>query len=197
MKKLLPRAFSRFIVACALLMAIAVPCAANADPIVGDFSIAGSDTFDASSITFTNPAYVLTSSLPGFAFLQQVTLANFVDSSAAGPLFTTAGNGIVTTFTITSATATYTPAGPGVNKKIVVDGLATIGQTGYTDTLASFSLTSSSVGNSTSFQLVGDSPASVAPEPSSLVLLGTGLLCAAALLMRRHRNNAAKQSSNA
>ena len=185
-----------------LLGAVALLPAAKADSIVGSFSLVGGDTFDATSIQFVSPAYVLSSTLPGLTGLlsvptnvQTVTLTNFFYASAPGTmLFTTTGNGITVTFTISTdpslVTTTYIAATPpGVNPaetaSLKIQGYGILTDTGYTDTAGRFSLTSSSTG-ATSFQVVGDSPdePAVVPEPSSLLMLGTGLLSAVQIRRR-------------
>ena len=171
---------------------------ARASLIVGNFSIAGADTFDQSSVTFTNPAYVISSTLPGLTGLlatppnvQPVYLTSFLYADAPGTLlFTTTQGGVTVSFTISSdpgaVTVTYVPATSSDSASLKIQGYGTITDTGYDPTPGAFSLTSSTTG-ATSFQLVGDSPdgPSVVSEPSSLLMAGTGLLCVVGMLRRR------------
>ena len=196
--------FCRALLLAVSLAFLVVPGTAVADSIVGNFSIAGGDSFDASQITFTNPAFLLSSTLPGIygqldnGMIQKVAFTSFLYANAVGTqLFTLTQNDVTVTFGIYQDSFVYTPGAPAtpttldVNPSLVIQGFGYLAETGYTTTSAAFSLTTSQTG-AISFQVVGNSPASptipgVAPEPCSLILLGTGMLGISGVLVQRPR----------
>ena len=161
---------------------------ASAAPITGGLTISGSDTYTASSITF-NPStgFVVQStgtmavaapapssaSLTSFSFASSNGVVLFSVPAVGSPLLTFTINGPLTTSSI-DGSGTLTLKGSG-----------TLVETGYDNTLGAFTLTSNSSGTITGFQLV--SSVAATPEPSSLVMLGTGLVSAAGMLVRRRR----------
>lgn len=180
---------SKLVCAAALFAAVLVPTAAKATPISGSIAIGGTDSFNSTAITFTpTTAYILASTIANVGTVPNTaTLTGFSYTSATSAngvvLFTTTQSGITTSFTITGLTTigyTATPS-PFLN----LAGTGFFSQTGMDNTSGSFSLTSSTTGI-TSFQLNGMTTAT--PEPSSLMLLGTGLVSSAGMLMRRRRN---------
>ena len=155
---------------------------AKADSISGSVSIAGSDTFNSTGITF-NPTtgIVLQSTITGVTPGQIASLTSFAYASAAGTtLFTTTANGTTLSFIISSLTMVDLSTPNFLN----LAGNGTFTETGRTNTTGNFTLTSSTTGL-TSFQLVGNAAAT--PEPNSLMLLGTGLISTAGMLVRRRR----------
>jgi hypothetical protein len=66
-----------------------------------------------------------------------------------------------------------------------LSGTGELSETGYDNTAATFSLTSTTTGT-TSFTVDATVPSAV-PEPSSLLLIGTGLLGLAFALFRKNR----------
>lgn len=163
---------------------------ALATSITGSIGIGGTDTFTQNSINFTNPGLVLATS-PSFSsfMFRYATLGSFkFDSSSTGTtLFTTTNAmGDVLSFVITGITG-FGPAPNVVADNVAVTGTGTFYDTapGFTWTPGTFSLTTSTTGLTT-FQLNGTATPPV-PEPSSLILLGTGLLSAAGTLLRKRR----------
>ena len=165
---------------------------ALAVPISGSIGVGGTDTFNSTSITFINPGVVLATSPSFSSFMGHLaTLGSFnFNSSANGTtLFTTTNMaGDVLSFVITGISA-FGPNPAILVPNIAVTGTGTFSDTapGFTSTLGTFSLTSSTTGLTT-FQLNGTAtPPPVVPEPSSLILLGTGLLSAAGTVLRKRR----------
>ena len=165
---------------------------ALAVPLSGSIGVGGSDTFTSTSITFINPGVVLATSNSFSTFMgQAATLGSFnFDSSATGTtlITTTDMTGYVLTFVITGITA-FGPNAAILVPNVAVTGTGTFSNTapGFTSTPGTFSLTTSTTGLTT-FQLNGTAtPPPVVPEPSSLILLGTGLLSAAGTVLRKRR----------
>lgn len=162
---------------------------AFATPISGSVSVnemvGGSVTFNDTSISF-NPdsgrisnAMGTTSSYQGLL----ATLSNFTYATADGTtLFTVTDATGTLSYTLTDATVAFYSASLGL---LDVTGDGIFSQTGYSDTAGSFLLTASNNGV-TDFEIT--STAAATPEPNSLLLMGTGLLGAAGLLVSRRRN---------
>jgi hypothetical protein len=174
------------------MLAASAPLAL-ASSITGSLGIAGSDTFTSTGIDFTSPGVVISASgdLAGLAF-QPVTLDSFsFNSSADGKtLFTIVDGNQTLTFDITGITSSGTNSSLGyANETVAGTGVLTddvLGDpTDFTPTAGTFTLSTNSNG-STTFALDA-SPAAVTPEPSSLLLLGTGLASAAGMLNRKRR----------
>ena len=163
---------------------------ASASPITGGVTIGGNDTYTASSITFSPTTGVIVSSNGTMA-----TAAPQFSSAALTSFSFAASNGVVLfsvpatgptalSFTINGPLTVATVDNTGA---LSLKGNGTLTETGYDNTSGMFSLTSSSSGTITGFQLVSSVPVAATPEPSSLVMLGTGLISAAGMLVRRRR----------
>lgn len=166
----------------AMATALAIAPSASASPITGSIAIDGAtgstDSWNSTSISFTGAGEVqqatgTLSSLIG----QTVVLTSFTfvpASDASGVML----------FDVASGAATFTMESVSVvsNSSTFLNlaGAGWLTETGYDNTWASFSLTSTNTGT-ISYTI----DATTVPEPSSLLLLGTGLLGLAFLVFRK------------
>ena len=171
--------------------ALAITPAALADSISGAIAIGeslnSSDTWNATGITFIGTGQVHQATGTLSALLgdsAQLTSFTFAPASAAnGVELFNVGSGL-STFTIGSIVVDFNGS-LGGTPFFNLSGTGLLTETGYDNTLAIFSLTSTTTGT-TSFTVDATTPG-LAPEPSSLLLLGTGLLGLAFALFRKNR----------
>jgi hypothetical protein len=161
---------------------------AAADTISGILNITGSDSYTSGgAITFDNPAEVAGGSTGSFTFFTAGTMFNINPNGS----FTVTENGETASFVVTSVTSDTVSPMSGGGTILTALGTGTFTMSGIVNGtgLATFIDTSQSlagVNQLTSFSASTDVVPT--PEPSSLILLGTGLLSSAGVLVRRRRN---------
>lgn len=171
--------------------------AAHADAVHGQISINGYDTYTSNTINFagtgTTAAMATTGTLsdlfaPGDSSLATVTLNSFnfgAGFTSPTQVFTVTHNGKTVTLTLTA----INPTGTGIDSfgDLSIHGTGVLSETGYTDSIGTFSLTSQGGGGGAQVTFSATSVAPT-PEPNSLMLLGTGLVSSAGMLYRRRRS---------
>ena len=193
--------------------ALSTGAIAHADTINGYFSATGSDSFTTSTITF-DAAQVTGSTSGTFAtYLTDGNAVNFMSGSlpyhtgnnvppnppyvsGTVPIFTVSENGETFTFNMSSYDAQYVTNVTGCSNNstcLDITGMGYFTGTGAfeaTSGPATFSFTSQyadgqQTATLTSFSASAAVSPSAVPEPSSLALLGTGLVGAVSVLRRK------------
>jgi hypothetical protein len=174
------------------MMAIAVE--AQATSITGGISFSGfatpsggSDWSTATGVDFLNPALAGSGTGSYAGVFALATFNNFTYDPVLTPstvlLWTFDSTGLVYSFDLSSLTSVV-KAGNGSLSSVVVNGAGTLHITGLDDTDGTFVFSGNGSNNSFSFSASDGASASV-PEPTSVFLLGTGLLGIAALVQRQ------------
>lgn len=171
---------------------------ALASSITGQVSLFGPNSYNASQITFGPGSTMIGGTVSGTSFVpyftdgQVVTMNNFgiAGSFNPGVIFTVTENNETLSYYLQTLTTTFSNQSNSFPGNLTLTGMGYFSESGavdFADTPATFNLTSQLGGNNgvgVTFSETSFTP-SPAPEPSSIALLGTGLLGVAAMVRRR------------
>jgi hypothetical protein len=172
---------------------------AFASSINANVNVNGFDSFTSSTITFQSPitAFGEINTAVPTSYSGNILVANVAIPYTPGGVVSPALNFAVLdgfNFYVTSESFANSTSviGGTLFDVLELKGTGYFSGAGYDDTNATFDLTSQEVAGSTSATIGGSFSASSAtssptPEPSSLILLGSGLLSGAGMLMRKRR----------
>ena len=167
---------------------------AFATPITAEINLGGSDSFDTTHITLNAAAVTLGTtvingvSYPNFSaitFEDTTAFAWASESYAPGTVELFSGPGSIS-FYLTGLTGSLSNGGD----VLTINGTGLFEEAAYTNTAGTFDLTSqydATTGYDTVTSFSASALVPAIPEPNSLMLLGTGLLSAGGMLMRRRR----------
>lgn len=199
----------KFVSALALVAAFAAPVASHADVITGFVSANGTDMFTSNSLTFESAqvagqlsgtfATYLTDGNPVSFLGGNLPYINGGTNTAIGgsvPLFTTTENGATFTYNLTSYSASYI-TGSTATPGCVAGSCLDVTGTGYftasgavsgVSAPADFLFTTQYAPGMASPVITSFSAStSVTPEPSALMLFGSGALGLAGMISRKFR----------
>ncbi len=169
---------------------------AFATPINGQITITGNDTFNTSSISFvqgTGQVGTATDNLSMFTLNNPVATVsgfNYAPATLTTPIrvFTSTEAGSTLSYYLNSITFSSDQSFGNNISNLTIIGTGYFTLTGFDQTAATFDLNSQSgISPTISFSDTNFAVAAT-PEPNSLLLMGTGLLGAAGLLVSRRRN---------
>jgi len=158
----------------ALTLVVALAPSAWATSITGHVAVAGIDTYNATSVTFENPALVLaaTDDLSVMLGNRMITLNNIADfaTEPSKTFFTWTNTGVTVDMVIQSLTVQTNNA-----QFLTLFGTAMISETGFDPTLFDYTFSANRPDGISSFT-VNVAPPSIVSEPATLFSLATGFL---------------------